>query len=250
MAAGDAVDLTRFPPLFSGDQIAAASIGTNQTGQRTVGFTLTGKGKNLFAAYTAAHIGDFFAVVLDGQIITAPLIQASIPDGQVEISQNGIGGYPLEEAQNLVAILQFGQLPFPLREIAVSGGSPAPNAGSPSTAASAPSPSGTQQPPLSISNGTSIPVTLLVNGSVVETVAPGDRQDPIAAPLPARPWTIEARSPSGRVLSTLTVAANDPIGSTFGRAVRADLSCGRLDVWSGPPLLGPTFIPGPSGDCG
>jgi len=112
-----------------------------------------------------------------------------------------------------------------------------------------PSPSAASQPPLSISNGTSIPVTLVVNGSVVETVAPGGRQDPITAPLPARPWTIEARSPSGRVLSTLTVGAADYISSASGRAVRADLSCGRLDVWSGPPLLGPMYSPGPSGDC-
>jgi len=35
--------------LFSGDQVAAASIGANQTGQRTVDFTLRDEGKNLFA---------------------------------------------------------------------------------------------------------------------------------------------------------------------------------------------------------
>ena len=112
-----------------------------------------------------------------------------------------------------------------------------------------PTPSVASLPPLSISNGTSIPVTLVVNGSVVETVAPGDRQDPITASLPERPWTIETRSPSGRVLSTLTVSATDHISNTSGRAVRVDLSCGRLDVWSGPPLLGPMFSPGPTGDC-
>ncbi len=117
-------------------------------------------------------------------------------------------------------------------------------------AAASPTPPAASRPPLSISNETSIPVTLVVNGSVVETVAPGDRQDPITATLPARPWTIEARSPSGRVLSTLTVSATDYISATSGRAVRADLSCGRLDVWSGPPLLGPMFSPGPPGDCG
>ena len=42
--------------LFSGDQVAAASIGANQAGQRTVDFTLRPDGKDLFAAYTAAHI--------------------------------------------------------------------------------------------------------------------------------------------------------------------------------------------------
>jgi hypothetical protein len=117
-------------------------------------------------------------------------------------------------------------------------------------AAAPPTPSAAAEPPLSISNGTTIPVTVVVNGIVLETVAPGDRLDPIAMALPPRPWAIEARSPTGRVLSSLAVAANDPIGSTIGKAVRADLSCGRLDVWSGPPMLGPTFIPGPSGDCG
>jgi hypothetical protein len=104
-------------------------------------------------------------------------------------------------------------------------------------------------PPLSISNGTSIPVMLAINGSVIEIVPPGDRQDPITASLPPRPWAIETRSPGGRVLSVLSVGVNDYVSDTMGRAVRVDLTCGRLDVWSGPPLLGPTFIPGPSGDC-
>jgi glucose/arabinose dehydrogenase len=111
---------------------------------------------------------------------------------------------------------------------------------------------------LSIDNGTAIPVTLVINGSVVETVAPGALEDPIHAVLPDQPWSIETRSPSGRVLSTLTVRAGDVVATTpdahghssaQGDAVRVDLSCGRLDVWSGPPLLGPSFIPGPPGDC-
>jgi preprotein translocase subunit SecD len=106
--------------LFSGTSISSASIGATQTGQRTVDFTLNGSGKDLFAAYTAAHVNDYFAVVLDGLVITAPVIQQSIPGGQVQISQNGIGGYPLADAQNLVTILQFGQLPYPLTELSNS----------------------------------------------------------------------------------------------------------------------------------
>ena len=110
---------------------------------------------------------------------------------------------------------------------------------------------------LSIANGTTIAVTLVVNGSVVEVVAPGGYEDPIKAVLPALPWTIETRSPTGRVLSSMTVRPWDVWqtsypsggGGTHGDAVRVDLSCGRIDVWSGPPLLGPP--PGPStlGDC-
>ncbi len=118
------IDLEQFPPLFSGDQVAAASIGSDETGQRTVNFTLEGEGRDLFATYTAENIGDYFAIVLDGRVISAPVIQSSIPNGQVQISQGAIGGYPLEEAQNLVTILQFGQLPFPIVELANTTVSP------------------------------------------------------------------------------------------------------------------------------
>jgi len=38
-------------------------------------------------------------------------------------------------------------------------------------------------------------------------------------------------------------------GQMKGDAVRVDLSCGRLDIWSGPPLLGPAPGPGKPGDC-
>jgi hypothetical protein len=111
---------------------------------------------------------------------------------------------------------------------------------------------------LSIDNSTTIPVTIVVNGKTVETVPPGGHEDPITAPLPGLPWSVETRSPSGRVLSAMIVRAGDvwqttpdPSGNSAaqGDAVRVDLSCGRLDVWSGPPLLGPAFIPGPPGDC-
>jgi preprotein translocase subunit SecD len=124
MTQGQQLDLNQFPPLFSGDQVAAASIGQDQAGMRTVDFTLKGEGKDLFAAYTADNIGDFFAIVLDGEVISAPVIRDSIPGGQVQISQNGIGGYPLAEAQNLVTILQFGQLPYPIEELANTTVSP------------------------------------------------------------------------------------------------------------------------------
>lgn len=130
--------------------------------------------------------------------------------------------------------------------------------GSPSGAGPVPSSLRNGAMTLSIANGTTIAVTLVVNGTVVETVAPGGYQDPVPpTEMPPLPWQVEARSPSGRLLSSLTVHQGDvwqqstPSGGTLlhGDAVRADLSCGRLDIWSGPPLGGPMFMPGPSGDC-
>jgi preprotein translocase subunit SecD len=114
---GQVLDLKTFPPLFSGDQVQSASLGQNQQGGLTVDFVLKGDGSNLFADYTAKHIGEFFAITLDGSVISAPVIKSSIPNGQVQIESGGIGGFPAKEANNLVTILKFGSLPFPIKEI-------------------------------------------------------------------------------------------------------------------------------------
>ena len=107
---------------------------------------------------------------------------------------------------------------------------------------------------LSIDNETTVAVTLVVNGSVIEVIPPGGYEDPIKGDLPPLPWNAETRSPSGRVLSTLVVHAGDfwqtsmpnGEGAAKGDGARVDLSCGRLDLWFGPPMFGPMFIPGPS----
>jgi preprotein translocase subunit SecD len=124
MSDGQEVDLAKFPPLFSGDQLAAASIGSDQTGRRTVDFTLKTEGKDKFAAFTADNVGKYFAIVLDGKVISAPVINEAIPGGRVQISQGGIGGFPLAEATSLVTVLQYGQLPFPIQELANTSVSP------------------------------------------------------------------------------------------------------------------------------
>jgi preprotein translocase subunit SecD len=129
MEAGDVVDPTKFPALFSASEVESAAIGTSsQSGQRVVAFVLKPGGAKLFEDYTAAHIGKYFAIVLDGTVISAPVINSAIPGGHVEISSGGIGGYPLKEAQNLVAILQYGSLPFPIVELSneVVSSSPSP----------------------------------------------------------------------------------------------------------------------------
>ena len=104
-------------------------------------------------------------------------------------------------------------------------------------------------PALSVANGATVPVAVVVNGTLVETVEALTTEDPIHVTLPVLPWTVEARSPSGRVLATLTVSAADYGSSTSGKFARADLACGRLDVWSGPRVLGPAFSPDPSKPC-
>ncbi|MGH2465800.1 MAG: hypothetical protein ACRDGI_10100 [Candidatus Limnocylindrales bacterium] len=111
---------------------------------------------------------------------------------------------------------------------------------------------------LAINNGSTLTVSLVVNGSVIASVDPAtclgcSEDDAVPASLlPPLPWQAEVRSPTGRVLVALTVHAGDvdyESHSSKGDANRVDLSCGRIDIWSGPPLLGPAPGPGESGDC-
>jgi preprotein translocase subunit SecD len=106
-----------YPALFSGDELTSATIGTDQTGQRTVNFVLQPAGAKLFGDFTAQHVGQYFAIALDGNVISAPRINEAIPNGQVQISAGGVGGFSVKEATSLVTVLKYGSLPFPVVEL-------------------------------------------------------------------------------------------------------------------------------------
>ena len=115
--AGQTLDLNVNKPLFSGDQVQSATIGQDPQGGLAVDFVLKGDGASLFANYTAQHIQDFFAITLDSSVISAPVIQQAIPNGNVQISAGGLGGFSAKEANNLVTVLKYGSLPFPIKEL-------------------------------------------------------------------------------------------------------------------------------------
>ncbi|HET7027041.1 MAG TPA: protein translocase subunit SecD [Candidatus Limnocylindrales bacterium] len=108
---------SQFTPLFGGDQVDTATLGSDpQTGQRAVDFRLKGDAASKFATYTSQNIGQQFAIVLDGTIISAPTIQSAIPGGQGQIT-GGPGGFSSQEANNLITVLRYGSLPFPVKEL-------------------------------------------------------------------------------------------------------------------------------------
>jgi hypothetical protein len=112
---------------------------------------------------------------------------------------------------------------------------------------------------LGISNGTSMTVGLFLNGAAEGTYGPQSGIQISAATLSALPWDLEARTTSGRVLTSMHVTS-DELQSTVqagvttysGALARVDLSCGSLRVWAGGSApSGP--VPDPSagqpGDC-
>jgi len=109
---------------------------------------------------------------------------------------------------------------------------------------------------LSVSNQTTLPVTLVVNQLEFGPYEPGSSDDPIDSRLlPDAPWHVEAKTPSGRILLSFDVDQANVWRSVDGSqtasaGARADLSCGRLDVWVVYPMAGPA-PPGsfPPGDC-
>ena len=113
---GQVLDLVATPPLFAGEEVQSATVGTDQNGRPAVDFVLKAEGARLFGDYTAQHNGEYFAIALDGAVISAPVIQSPIPDGRGQIT-GGTSGFPPKEAQNLVTVLKFGSLPFPIQEL-------------------------------------------------------------------------------------------------------------------------------------
>jgi hypothetical protein len=112
-----------------------------------------------------------------------------------------------------------------------------------------------------ISNGTTLLVSLFVNGELrgVFPAHAGETRIDVSA-WPPLPWTVEARSVSGRVLTSMHIepgqvsATTQPGGFSeyTGTIGRVDLSCGRLTMWGGdiqPSGPAPPPFPGKRGDC-
>ncbi len=112
-APGDAID-PKLQPLFGGDQVASANPSFDSTtNERAVAFTLKSKAASIFAQWSSSHIGDYFAIVLDGKVVSAPYIKSAITDGSGQIS----GSFTAAQMNDLVTVLQYGALPFPLQQI-------------------------------------------------------------------------------------------------------------------------------------
>ena len=100
-----------YTTIMTGKDLESASVGLDQYGQPEILFKLQPSGTKIFADYTASHIGDILAIVLDKRVISAPVIQSAIPDGSGRIT----GRFSLEQARSVAIQLRYGALPVPLK---------------------------------------------------------------------------------------------------------------------------------------
>ncbi len=82
----------------------------SRTGEWVVNFQFNSTGTRRFAQITRENVGRPFAVVLDGKVITAPVIREPITGGQGQIS----GSFTARSANDLAVLLRAGALPAPL----------------------------------------------------------------------------------------------------------------------------------------
>ncbi|MEM9812077.1 MAG: protein translocase subunit SecD [Pseudomonadota bacterium] len=97
-------------PVVSGEQLVDSQPAFDQNGLPAVNFRFNPSGGRAFGNYTAANIGNPFAIVLDEEVISAPVIQSHIPGGSGIIT----GNFSVEEATRLAILLRAGALPAEL----------------------------------------------------------------------------------------------------------------------------------------
>ena len=94
-----------------GDSLTGAQAGVDPTSnQNVVNITFDAQGGAKFAKLTTENVGKPFAIILDGQVLSAPNINEPIIGGRAQIS----GSFTPESANNLAISLRSGALPVPL----------------------------------------------------------------------------------------------------------------------------------------
>ena len=100
--------------LVSGGDLTDAQPGFDQrSGEPIVSFRFNPSGSRKFAQATSENVGQPFAIVLDNEVISAPVIREPITGGAGQIS----GSFTVQQANDLAILLRAGALPAPLTVI-------------------------------------------------------------------------------------------------------------------------------------
>lgn len=101
---------------LTGDDLEDARVQFNQQqNQPEVGMNFKTRGAKIFADITGENVGKLMAIVLDGNVYSAPRINGKIPNGRASITLGGQSyAAQLKEAKDLALVLRAGALPVQL----------------------------------------------------------------------------------------------------------------------------------------
>ena len=101
--------------VLTGDMLVDATTEFSQQGfgQPYVSLELNDKGGDMFSDITGTNVGKRLAIVLDGEVDTAPVIRERIPSGRAQIT----GNFSVQEAKDIALVLRAGALPAPVNII-------------------------------------------------------------------------------------------------------------------------------------
>lgn len=106
--------LLKSKTLMTGDTISDAQVSINsEVNEPYVALSFNSVGGRLFEKITSEHVKKRLAIVLDGNVYSAPVIQERIGGGKASIS----GHFTMESAQDLAIVLRAGALPAPVKII-------------------------------------------------------------------------------------------------------------------------------------
>ncbi len=97
----------------SGESLKDAQAAYDNNQMPVVSMAFDAAGGRKFTRLTTEHVNERFAIVLDGKVLSAPVIREPIPGGKGQIS----GNFTLQSAKDLAVLLRSGALPAPLQVI-------------------------------------------------------------------------------------------------------------------------------------
>ncbi len=97
-------------PILDGTMLTDASVAFDQNNRPVINFSLNAEGAQIFGDFTGKNVGNYLAIVLDGKVYSAPVINERIGGGHGQIS----GNYSVLEAQDLSIALRSGALLAPI----------------------------------------------------------------------------------------------------------------------------------------
>jgi preprotein translocase subunit SecD len=99
---------------LSGTEVADARVSIDSRfHEYAVTLKFNNKGARKFDRLTSAHVGERFAIILEGQVMSAPVIRERISGGSAQIT----GNFTPTEAHDLAIVLRAGALPAPVKVV-------------------------------------------------------------------------------------------------------------------------------------